>query len=229
MMKKELLLRNPLRILGHGDEAYLPEGSMGAVLAGAGVGKTALVVQLALSAMLQSKNVLHISLDQSIDKVRLWYEEMFEDITREYPGTLIKPALDETLPHRFIMTFKVVGFSVPKLEERLMDLIAQDIFHPNMIIVDGYSFDSGDRNFLLELKNLAEKHSVSVWFTARTEQTKDALPEGFAPISDLFDLVLQLEPKGADIHIQPLKGIPADASPHPMRLDPATMLICDEK
>ncbi len=229
MLKKELLIRNPLRILGHGDEESLPEGALGAVLAGAGVGKTAIVVQLALSAMLQSKNVLHISLGDTVDKVRLWYEEMFEDLTKAYPGSLIKPALEETLPHRFIMTFKVVGFSVPKLEERLMDLIAQDIFHPNMIIVDGYSFNNADRNFLMELKVLAEKHKVSVWFTVRTEQAQDALPAGFSPVDDLFDLILQLEPKGTNIHLHPLKGIPADASPHPMQLDPATMLICDEK
>jgi ATP/maltotriose-dependent transcriptional regulator MalT len=42
------------------------------VLAPAGVGKTAFLVQLALNAMLQEKNVLHISLDEPVTKVSLW-------------------------------------------------------------------------------------------------------------------------------------------------------------
>ena len=51
MLKKELILRNPLRQLGFETEDILPAGAIGAVLAHAGVGKTALLVQLALNGM----------------------------------------------------------------------------------------------------------------------------------------------------------------------------------
>ena len=50
-------------------EDILPQGGFGAVLARAGVGKTALLVQLALNTMLRDKNVLHISLNDPVNKV----------------------------------------------------------------------------------------------------------------------------------------------------------------
>jgi hypothetical protein len=232
MLKKELLLRNPLRTLGKGNEIMLLEGTFGAVLANAGVGKTALLVQLALSAMLQGRNVLHISLDHSINKVRLWYEELFQDISKEYPSPDIDQIFEDTLPHRFIMTFKVEGFSAPKLDERLMDLTVQNIFHPHMVIIDGFFFGPSARESLLELKRLADKYHICVWLTVLTHRHETPTPEGmppdFSPVSDLFDLIFQLEPKGTDIRIQQLKGISSNAPPHRIRLDPSTMLIYDE-
>jgi hypothetical protein len=170
MIIKELLLRNPLGILGQLEGNDPVKYSFGVVLAHSGVGKTAILLQLALSAMLQSRKVVHVSLDQSSDKVRLWYDELFERISKEYPSTQLAQALEETLLHRFIMTFKVEGFSVPKLEERLTDLIAQDIFHPRMMIIDGFVFSPSACDSLLEMKQLAAKLGVSVWFTIRTHR-----------------------------------------------------------
>ena len=77
MMKKDLLLRNPLHQLGLTSEDSLPDGSFGAVLARAGIGKTAFLVQIALHTMLRDRNVLHISLDDPVEKVTLWYREVF--------------------------------------------------------------------------------------------------------------------------------------------------------
>ncbi|MDY6954411.1 MAG: hypothetical protein SWE60_23145, partial [Thermodesulfobacteriota bacterium] len=80
MLEKDLILRNPLRLMGQETEDILPEGGFGAVLARAGVGKTAFLVQLALNSMLKSKNVVHISLDDPVKKVCLWYEEVVRNI-----------------------------------------------------------------------------------------------------------------------------------------------------
>lgn len=128
MLKKDLILRNPLRLLGNEKEAILPPGGFGAILARAGVGKTSLMVQLALNSLLDSDNVLHISLNDPVKKVSLWYDEVFRHIAEKYRLTQLDQLWDVILPHRFIMTFKVEGFSVPKLEERLTDLIEQGIF-----------------------------------------------------------------------------------------------------
>ena len=77
MMKNDLILRNPLRVMGFESEDILPAGGFGAVLARAGVGKTAFLVQLAINALLRGKNVLHVSLSDPVRKVTLWYEEVF--------------------------------------------------------------------------------------------------------------------------------------------------------
>jgi hypothetical protein len=232
MFKKDLILRNPLRSLDRGSEEILTAGRFGAVLAPAGVGKTAFLVQLALNAMLREKKVLHISLDEPVTKVSIWYEKLFQDLANRAKLTKLDGVLEDLLPHRFIMTFRVEGFTVPKLEERLTDLTAQNIFHPEMVLIDGFPFGEAARERLMALKLLAGKLGVCVWFTVNTHRhekpTAEGMPPALAQAGDLFDVILQLEPRGSDIQIQPLRGVATDPSKGTLLLDPATMLIRDE-
>ncbi len=55
MIKKDVILYNPLRLIGYETEDIIPEGGFGAVLARAGVGKTAFLVQIAISTLLRDK------------------------------------------------------------------------------------------------------------------------------------------------------------------------------
>ena len=102
-------------------------GWLRAVLARAGVGKTAIMVN-SLETPLRGKNVLHISLSDPVNKVSLWYKEVFHNLADQYNAQQIDQLWESILHHRFIMTFKVEGFSVPKLEERLADLRNRTFF-----------------------------------------------------------------------------------------------------
>ncbi len=231
MLKQELILRNPLRYLGFESEDILAPGEFGAVLAHAGVGKTALLVQLALNGMLRSRNVLHVSLNDPVNKVTLWYGELFHHLADQYAAPQVKKLWDSVLPHRFIMTFRVESFSVPKLEERLNDLTEQGIFKPEMMIIDGLHCDVSLRPALVALKALAVKNGMHVWFTVHTHRHEkpgqDGLPASFLPVADLFDLVLELQTEHADIHIKPLKSAASAVPAAALLLDPSTMLIKD--
>ena len=231
MIKQELILRNPLRHLGFETEDILSAGGFGAVLAHAGVGKTALLVQLALNSMLRNRNVLHVSLQDPVNKVNLWYGELFNHLASQHEGTQIKKLWDSVLPHRFIMTFRVESFTVPKLEERLNDLTEQGIFKPEVMIIDGLHCEEPLRPALVALKALAGKTGMPVWFTVHTHRHEkpghDRFPPSFAPVADLFDLVLELQPEHADIHIKLLKGATASVPVADLLLDPSTMLIKD--
>jgi len=230
MIKKELVLQNPLRFIGDKTEDILPEGGFGAVLARAGVGKTALLVQLALHTLLKGKYVLHISLDDPVNKISLWYKEVFRHLTQSYDAKKRSKLWEDLLPYRFIMTFKVEGFSVPKLEERLTDLKEQNIFFPQMVLIDGFNFNESARTSLSEFKSLAQNHSLHVWFSVKTHRHEthgpDGMPASLLDVSDLFDVVIQLRPEGKKIHVITLKGGPADPGPA-LFLDPATMLVKD--
>ena len=125
MIRKEIIERNPLLNLGFDREYILSDGGLGAVLAHAGVGKTALLVQTALHAMMHEQPVLHVSLNDAVSKVDLWYRELFNDMASKYDSAEITQYWENMLHYRFIMTFRVEGFSVPKLEERLADLMQQ--------------------------------------------------------------------------------------------------------
>ena len=229
MLKNDLILRNPLRLMGRENEAIVPQGGFGAVAARAGVGKTALIVQVALNTMLLQKNVLHVSLDDPVDKVNLWYQEVLNSLASQYHVRQIKELWESIQMHRFIMTFKVEGFSVPKLEERVTDLTEQQIFNPHMVIIDGLPFDESMRTPLEGLKAFSENHRLHLWFTVTTHRHEapgaDGLPVQLAAVADLFDAAVQLQPEGKKIHIRCLKGGPKDESNGDQLLDPSTMLI----
>ena len=232
MLKQELILRNPLQQMGFETEEILSAGCFGAVVANAGVGKTALLVQLALNSMLRNRNVLHISLNDPVNKVTLWYRELFQHLASRCEAPQVNQLWDSLLPHRFIMTFRVESFSVPKLEERVNDLTVQGIFKPHLMIIDGLHCDPPQRPLLEALKAHAKKNGVPVWFTVHTHSNEkpgaDGFSASFSQQVDLFDLVLELQPKQSDIHIKALRGAPAGMPENDPLLDPSTMLIKDQ-
>lgn len=231
MLKNELILKNPLRRMGYESDDILDKGEFGAVMARAGVGKTAFLVQLALNSMLRGKNVLHISLNDPVKKVSLWYWEVFSRITSHHHIQQSNQLWDMILPHRFIMTFRVEGFSVPILEERLTDLIEQEIFKPDAMIIDGVPFEASNQQDLADLKHLAARLDMQVWFTIRTHRHEESDPDGtpsqLMNIDDLFEVVIQLVPMGKNIQIKAFKGPGSNEKQPVLILDPATMLIQD--
>lgn len=203
----------------------IPEGGFGAVIAHAGIGKTALLAQLALSEMLRGRHVLHISMDDPLKKVDLWYQEMFNNLMgRE--ASKAAAQWSNLLAHRFIMIFQADAFTVPRLEERLSELIEQQIFHPELIIMDGLHFVESLRGTLEQLKGLAQRYRLKIWFTVHSHRNEsplpNGLPPGFGPLADLFSLVWQIKQEGATLSILPLQGPGLTGK---LFLDPVTMLM----
>jgi len=232
MLKNDLILRNPLRLMGHETDDILKKGEFGAVLARAGVGKTALLVQLSLNSLLKGKNVLHISLEDPVNKVSVWYKEVFSRIAQQYNANQMDQLWDSVLPHRFIITFRVEGFTALKLEERLTDLIEQNIFAPQMMLIDGLPFDDSVRETLLDLKKLARKYALHIWFAVRTHRHEkpgqNGMPIQLIRVADLFEVAIQLVPVDKQIHVKALKGQGAATHYPDLILDPSTMMITDQ-
>ncbi|MFH1980898.1 MAG: cytoplasmic protein [Pseudomonadota bacterium] len=231
MLKNDLIQRNPLRFLNERNENALDVGEFGGILARAGVGKTALIVQLAMNAMLKGHRVLHISLTDPVNKVNLWYQEVYRHLTHGDDAAQARTLWEQLLPYRFIMTFKAEGFRLPVLAERLGDLREQNIFTPTVIIMDGYPFEEAGHENLAALKAFSKGSGMRVWFTVRTHrhETSDeiGLPAQLSNLNELFDVLVQLQPDGKVINIEVLKGMDAAATPSTLVLDPTTMLIVD--
>jgi hypothetical protein len=229
MLKKELVLKNPLRLLGHDSDDVLNDGEFGVIMARAGVGKTAIGVQLAINSQLRHQNVLHIGLNDPVQKVCLWYDEVLRNLVFQYEIPQEERLWEVILPHRFIMTFKVESFSVPILEERLTDLIEQGIFVPKMVLIDGFPFDKKERTSLEDLKSLAKSVGFHVWFTMNIHHDKTTDSEGFAleysEVEDLFDVAIQLIPGGKEVLVKALKGINGASDSHQLLLNPSTLLL----
>ncbi|MFO8113332.1 MAG: AAA family ATPase [Desulfosalsimonadaceae bacterium] len=207
-------------------------GGFAAILARAGVGKTALLVQIAINSMLRGKNVLHISTADPVDKVGLWYREMFQRLNQEHTALEINKNRDQLLRHRFIMTFETESFSIAKLKKRVDELISQDIFTPALIIIDDFSFDAVSEEDLADLKAFVEHNGLAFWFTIRTHRDEPAgdmkIPTRLAPMARWFDLIFRLEPDNDRIYVRQIfTGENAGDNADILFLDPSTLLIRD--
>jgi len=229
MQPKNQITDNPLKHLGYSSDDILPNRGFGAVLARAGTGKTSFLVQIALNSMLRNKEVIHISLLDPVKKINIWYREFFQLLTNKFGIKPDRQLWETILPFRFILTMKVDGFSVMRLEERLKDLTEQNIFSPRMMIIDGLPFDESTRKALLDLKALIQDMDVHIWFTVKIHRHEspqaDGLPLQMAAVKDLFSTIILLQPEGNNIYIQPLKGGEPGLGRKKLEIDPSTLLI----
>src|SRR6185503_4763174 len=81
MYRKEVNERSPMRVFEKSMHGGLGRGNVGVVAARAGVGKTALLVQIALDDLLRDRLGLHISHVHAVDHVRAYYDEIYHDLS----------------------------------------------------------------------------------------------------------------------------------------------------
>ncbi len=232
MTKEDLILNNPLRALGLGDKVDSNDQGLGLVMARAGLGKTATLVQIALDFMMRGEKVLHISIGESIDKARSWYDDIFSLTTAEMNDHERQEIEPEVMRNRMIMTFKESSFGLATLEERLDDLIKQDVYKPDCLIVDGYDFRMSNTTALQGFVDLMEKKKLSmVWFSAVCHRDDDRVSPGGIPapchdMDDMFGTVLFINPEEQAIKLDIIKctACEIDASSK-LAFDPSTMLI----
>jgi hypothetical protein len=229
MLKKELILRDPLSFLGYETDETDKKGNFGAVTSRAGVGKTAFLVQIAISSLLKEKNVLHISIQDPVDKVNLWYKELFLNLTQSCDSKESKQLWESLLTNRFIMTFETESFDFAKLFSRIDELRSQDIFVPQLIVIDGLSMDISMQKELNQLKEYSVKNNYTIWFSVRTHRHHSEDPvtmlQQLAGNKDLFNMIIQLLPLKEKIQVKrlPLSGENNDRPT--LLIDPSTMMI----
>jgi len=214
-------MKNPLHALNISQ-------TMGLVMARAGLGKTAILVQLALDCMLMGNKVLHVSIGETVDKAKSWYDDILSLLS---DGEKVSQ-IPEIMRNRMIMTFKETSFSSAKLEERLRDLIEQDIFQPTCMVIDGYDFAGGSREALVELRDVLNRLGLrQVWFSGichRDDRQRSALgvPAPCHEVDDIFNTVLMINPEGGTTRLDVLKCDVQGVKPGTLlTLDPSTMLI----
>ena len=233
MFANDILKRNPLRLLNpESEESILSDGEFGAITSRAGVGKTAFLVQLALDGLLHDARVLHVSVENPVSKIRLFYKEVFMGIAKEYQISNSNELWESLLPKRLIMTFQKESFNAKTLEERITNLMDQKIFVPDVIIFDDLPFDDDkyDMDTLVrDLKEFVIKYNLHAWFSIRTHREQETLPNGLPRrlqnLADLFEMVIQLVPEDKLVEVRAYRnGIPLNLDSK-ILLDPTTMLI----
>jgi hypothetical protein len=232
MLKEDLIKKNPLRVLNPLSVETLPDHRMGLVMARAGLGKTAILVQIAMDSMLRNQKVLHVSIGEGLEKAKAWYEDIYKYIAEGFQLDNAPEIESELMRNRMIMTFKEAAFSRPKLEERLNDLVNQNIFRPDIVVVDGYDFAEADYDSIMDLKEMMAAMNVQGWFSALRHRDDKRVSVAGVPapcheVDGLFDTVILLQPEKDSILLNIIKDEYDGAAGKILNLDPSTMMVME--
>ncbi len=229
MLKTEMIAKNPLRAFDQQREGGLMPGQSGLIAARAGTGKTALLIHIALDNLFRGVSVLHVSIGETVSHVQAWYEEIFRDLAVGYDLEKSRRVWDEIIPNRLILTFRAESFNVKTLEERLNDLVEQNIFKPKVVVLDGLDLNKDNREALNEFKTYIRQSGLKAWVAARSHREAGDLAGMLGPISEYFDVVLGIEPVEEGLQLTAYKNPVHDDGSVTVNLDPKTLLLISKE
>jgi hypothetical protein len=233
MVLNELIQRSPIRIFERSIHGGLKAGEIGIIASQHGIGKTSVLVQLALDKLLQGKKVIHVSFTQHTHYVLAWYEDIFDEFISRKNLENSGEVKNEVVKNRVLMNFNQDGMSGEAILKSLRAMIVEGGFAAEAIIIDGFDFSRTGNERVTAVKAFAGELGLSVWYSLSVRDNgpqydKQGLPLLIKDFSDLIDVVIVLQPKTDHIEFSVSKdrGI-RDTKALSMRLDPKTMLILE--
>jgi hypothetical protein len=226
MVKQELIQRSPVRVFEKSIGGGLKPGETGVIASPTGIGKTSVLVQIALDKLLQSQKVIHVSFTQHKAYVLAWYENIFEEVLHKQGLQNISEVKDELIKNRVIMHFNQ-DMKADQVVASLKSMIKDGGFNAESIIIDGFDF-AKSAGHLEKIKAFAQELDISVWYSCNTKEgtPPESAPAVLNDCIDLFEVVIILDPKPDHVSLSVSKSRSADAPPSsPLRLDPQPLLI----
>lgn len=231
MNQEQITARNPLRILDKILSGRPAAGGLGLVLAPAGVGKTAFLVQIGLDAILRNKKVLHIALGQNTDHVQAWYDALFDDMVGPSRDSAIEELRTGAASNRILQTFTEKSL-LPQRLEQTVELFKKHLdFQPDLLLIDGYDWQSASTiqtaAAIGAFRACAHRLEAQLWMTAqpRTSLAHNTVAALLGPcqeFEELIDVAIYLEPVGTDVGVRIIKDNGFDTIP-----DPHLLIHCD--
>ncbi len=238
MYRKDVNERSPMRIFEKSMHGGLGRGCLGVVASRAGVGKTPLLVQVALDDLMRDRRVLHISHDHAVDHVRAYYDEIFHDLS--VASKLADPEgvrLDIERRRLICSHLNQAASLPPSLRggrssiQKILETVAfaREVAHfePDAIIIDGFDLWQASGEALVELSTLARERNVELWLAANAEAVPSRLgelPEPLQRFAAQIAVIVYLVPDRDVVHLRLLKDHDNTvATDLQLRLDPHSM------
>ena len=234
MVKEELVRRSPVRVFMNSINGGLKSGEMGLIASPSGIGKTSVLVQIALDKLLQEKKVIHISFTQHTDYVLAWYKDIFEEFIRRKNLENEQDVKDDIVKNRVLMKFTQRGISEEQILRSLRALIKDGGFNAEALIIDGYDFALAEKDEISAIKSFAAEMGMSIWYscTVKDEEPyydKLKLPPLLKNLEALFEVIIVLEPRPDYINLTVSKDRDVFNPEHmALKLDPRTLLILEK-
>jgi RecA-family ATPase len=215
-------------------------GELGIIASPSGIGKTSVLVQIALDKLLQGQKVIHVSFTQHTDYVLAWYEDIFDEFIKKKNLEQIEEVKNELVKNRVLMKFNQEGITGEQILRSLRALIVEGDFKAKSLIVDGFDFSKSGRERIVQIKNLAQEQGFSIWYSctikgsgtaAGTNSSSDkrGTPLILRDFEDIVDVIVLMEPKPDHIELSVSKDRDTYNPAHmALRLDPRTLLILEQ-
>ena len=233
MILSELIQRSPIRIFEKSIHGGLKTGEIGVIASQSGIGKTSVLVQLALDKLLQEKKVIHVSFTQHTHYVLGWYEDIFNEFTSKKSLENAAEVKNDLVKNRVLMNFNQDGMSGDQIVKSLRAMIVEGGFAADAIIIDGLDFSRVDHERIANVKALAKEQGLAIWYSCTVKDDgpqydKENIPLLLKDFADLIDIVIVLNPKTDHIELSISKDRDAhDTKALAMRLDPKSLLILE--
>ena len=231
MLLHELIQRSPVRIFEKSIHGGLKAGEIGIIASPTGIGKTSVLVQIALDKLLQGEKVIHVSFTQHTDYVLSWYEDIFEEFTKKKNLDHRKDIKDELVKNRVILNFNQDGVTGDQILKSLKALIVDGGFNAGSIIIDGFDFGRTGRGRMEAVRTAAKELGVSFWYSCNIkgyEFDKRSVPLVIGDYLDLLDVVIIMESRADHVELTASKDRNETNLEHlAVKLDPKTLLILE--
>jgi hypothetical protein len=233
MVLNELIQRSPIRIFEQSIHGGLKRGEIGIIASPNGVGKTSVLVQLAMDKLLQSKKVIHVSFTQHTHYVLSWYEDIFDELISRKNLENEADVKNDIVKNRVLMIFNQDGMPKDQILKSLRAMIAGGGFAADSIIIDGFDFARTSREHIAGVRDFTAEMGASVWYSCSVKDDDRQYDKGRMPVliqdfADLVDVVIVLDPKPDHIELSISKDRDSRVNKSmAMRLDPKTLLILE--
>jgi KaiC/GvpD/RAD55 family RecA-like ATPase len=231
MEKQELIQRSPVRVFEKSIHGGLKAGEIGIIASQSGIGKTSVLVQIALDKLLQAQKVIHVSFTQHTDYVLAWYEDIFDEFTKKKNLENTRDVKNEAVKNRVLMNFNQDGISSGQILKSLRAMIVDGGFKAQALIIDGLDFSKIDRERIANTKEFAKEQGLEVWYSCTVpagegRYNKQNVPVLIKDYVDLVDAVIVLDPRPDHIVLSVSKDRETyNPATMALKLDPKTLLI----
>jgi len=233
MIKEELIRRSPIRLFERSIQGGLQPGEMGIIASQRGVGKTSVLVQLAMDRLLQGKKVIHVSFAQLRQDLFIWYEDIFEGFIGSKNLESKDDVKNEIVKNRVLMNFNQDGMTLDMVLKSLQAMISEGGFAADTLIIDGFDFTRANNEYVSKLKDFAKDMGLSIWCNCTVNGDEPRYDGANIPMIvktfiDLIDVVIVLEPKPdhVELSVSKNRNTPSDNN-SATQLDPKTLLILE--
>ena len=234
MVKEELVQRSPVRVFMNSINGGLKSGELGLVASLSGVGKTSVLVQIALDKLLQGGKIIHVSFTRHTDYVLLWYEDIFNEFTKKKNLENEKDVKDEILRNRVLMRFAQGGLSIEQILKSLRAMIKDGGFNAETVIIDGFDFSAAEEGCITRVKAFAAEMGISFWYSCTVSGEEPLYDKRNIPLviknnEELFDVIVVLNPRPDHVKLTISRDRETFKPAHQgLKLDPRTLLILED-